>query len=1441
MKYKILFLKILLLSTVSYAQKEGNIWYFGNRAGLNFNSGMPAPITNSVMNTREGCSSISDHNGNLLFYTNGIRVWNRNHAQMPNGFGLMGHSSSTQSALIVQDPGNSLLYYVFTVPAQPQDGHYGVGQPVDFYYNIVDMSLNGGLGDVAIKNMLLLEHVTEKLTAVRHANGHDIWVIVHEYETDGFASFLVNCSGLNTLPVMSYAGTVHIKDAVDNNMVGQMKVSADGKKIALAIVEMGIMEIFDFDNATGLVSNPVTLPKILPGNDGMTYGVEFSPDGTKLYGSLITGFRLYQYDLMAGSAADIINSRTLVGTSPGSFLFNEFGALQLGPDGRIYCARLPISQLGVVNNPNASGTACNYVNNGVWLGSRLSMAGLPTFMQSHFEAQFSHTNPCVGDSTFFFISNTNSIDSVHWDFGDPASGTSNTSSDMNPYHLYSTPGNYNVQLTKYSGACTSVFSRTVTITAPYPPADLGNDTSLCHNVSLVLDVTMPNSTYLWQDGSTSSSFTVISSGTYWVEVTTPCSVTSDTVVIEYFDPPEEVNLGNDTTFCQGQPLLLDATLPGTTYLWQDGATTPTYDVISSGLYWVEVSNADGCSARDSITVEVVSPTHAGPDRHFCLSGDAVQLNATGGTSFTWTPTDSLSCTDCQNPLASPTLTTTYIVTSDQLSECNTDTVVVYLVPDFSINLEPTNSVICRYDSIQLEAVTDAAYAPYTYLWTPSASLSGASQADPVAKPLITTTYIVIATSDTGCTRKDSITVTVREIEPNIYPAASDTVICAGTAIQLSAGFVCGTSTMPCSGPVSSGTIGTDTAYFSPTQYPAPYGNNRWGARHQMLFLASELNAMGINGKITALAFDIANMNGSTSTYNNFSIRMKCIANSVVTNTWETGFHTVFPAQNITVATGWNTHHFSNFFEWDGISNILIEICFNNNSVTQNASTRATLTGFNSVAVSSANNTNACSSGNPQLITAWRPNIRFDYCEMPLSNYTFNWSPGQTLSDSMIYAPIANPLETTTYRLAVSDEGCAPRINPLTITVHPLPTVDAGPDKQICPGNAVELAAAASTPTGGLTYNWSNASFLNDPAISNPVATPDTTTDYIVNVTTDFGCEQSDTLTVFVYYVAVNTNSISTTCFGGSDGMASVTVSAGSGFYSYVWDPGGQTESFIANVPAGIYTVTIIDDSTNCTYDATIVVNQAPAMVPEYTTEAEICGAQNGSATVTFVAHGTAPFLYSWNGGSPSADNKSGNLGSGIYQIIITDANACSITDSVVIEEALLTLKADFGYELIPCTNEIQFLNLSTDTLSNHWDFGDGTTSNQISPLHFYQAKEKYTVILILAPNSPCADTAQAVIPFENDAISDTLFIPNIFTPNGDGKNDYFEIIGMDNPCITFHKLMVFDRWGLKVFESVGNQFIWDGASNKNALAEGVYFYVLEGEEFTRSGSVTLLR
>ena len=166
------FLSSALLTFNSFSQSANtNIWYFGQNAGLDFNSGSPVALTNGMINTYEGCASVCNSSGVILFYTDGITVYNSSHNVMQNGSNLSGNSSSNQAAIIIPFPANPDLFYIFTTS-------YECSGP--FAYSIVDMSLAGGLGAVTVKNNILLTIATEKLTAVKAANGTDFWVVVHQ-------------------------------------------------------------------------------------------------------------------------------------------------------------------------------------------------------------------------------------------------------------------------------------------------------------------------------------------------------------------------------------------------------------------------------------------------------------------------------------------------------------------------------------------------------------------------------------------------------------------------------------------------------------------------------------------------------------------------------------------------------------------------------------------------------------------------------------------------------------------------------------------------------------------------------------------------------------------------------------------------------------------------------------------------------------------------------------------------------------------------------------------------------------------------------------------------------------------------------------------------------------------------------------------------------------
>lgn len=346
----------------SYSQqaKAWNNWYFGWFAAMTFNSGTPVDVTGSNMISMEGSASYSDDNGQLLFYTNGGKgdsgfpppgaVWNRNNQIMPNGDLLYaaGCSSSPQSSLIIPKTGTT-TYYLYTMGC--------VGAMTGLRESIIDMSLDNGLGDLTQVGTQIsaTTSLSEGLTATKHANGTDYWIITHDYWGNNFYVYPHTSAGIGTPTTYSVGGS--------SNIHGQIKISASGKVIACG------EEVFTFNNATGAITNPRSIGR-------SAWGRSFSPSGRFLYvtGALGVG-NLYQYDLeasnLAASEIEIL----------GGGVFT--GPMQLGPDGKIYVAINGNQSVSVINSPENGGAACNFGLYQVALTASCQL-GLPNFMDSYY-------------------------------------------------------------------------------------------------------------------------------------------------------------------------------------------------------------------------------------------------------------------------------------------------------------------------------------------------------------------------------------------------------------------------------------------------------------------------------------------------------------------------------------------------------------------------------------------------------------------------------------------------------------------------------------------------------------------------------------------------------------------------------------------------------------------------------------------------------------------------------------------------------------------------------------------------------------------------------------------------------------------------------------------------------------------------------------------------
>ncbi|HYH14880.1 MAG TPA: T9SS type A sorting domain-containing protein [Flavisolibacter sp.] len=367
-----LFLLLSFLLPVSMlSQKQGNIWYFGQNAGISFNTTPPTAQTNGALNSREGCTSMATATGDLLFYTDGVTVWNRFHGIMANGSGLAGHQSSKQGAIIVPWPDQANLYYIFTADALENASAGG------YNYSLVDMNGNGGTGQVIQKNTLLYAPSTERLTVARHSNGKDWWVLTKPYGNNQFYCYLITNTGLQTTPVVSTAGQVlvdHPDWGLESGMIGFLKVSPNGRKLVMS-VEVGVeegqefrTEVFDFNPSTGVVSAGVTI-------DGDSWAAEFSPDSRYLY-LADAGGTIEQFDLTGYTDAETLKATRVQVSPDGKPVFG----MQLGPDGKIYISRIFTGYLSCINTPNTKGAGCGFQENAVDLGGRKTNLTLPNII-----------------------------------------------------------------------------------------------------------------------------------------------------------------------------------------------------------------------------------------------------------------------------------------------------------------------------------------------------------------------------------------------------------------------------------------------------------------------------------------------------------------------------------------------------------------------------------------------------------------------------------------------------------------------------------------------------------------------------------------------------------------------------------------------------------------------------------------------------------------------------------------------------------------------------------------------------------------------------------------------------------------------------------------------------------------------------------------------------
>ena len=652
-------LLFIISNTIVFAQKQANIWHFGDGKSIDFSSGVPISLSGSQMNTYEGCASYSDRCGSFLFYSNGGglaspifgtesgRIWNANNAVMLDmQFTQGGGNSAAQSSVIFEAPGQDSVYYLFTMEDY-ESVSFASGSGLSYF--TIDMRLNGGLGAVVSSNQMIYSSTIEGLCAVRHANKRDYWIIIYQ-DGLGLGVYKVDSTGVSFNG--SFTGTATQTIEAPNII----KASPDGSHIVAAFdnVTTGGNDQFliDFNNTTGQLSNPVLISPTL--GSAFFISSEFAHNNRYLYTlqwDSLTPYPLnqsiIQYDLLA---ANISASALNVGSYS---QYGYFTNLQLAPDGNIYFVFILNDTLGNLASDlgriECPGSANPSIQLNVFNFPNSFFQGLPNFPAWLFEST-GNQHVSLGPDTIkiceacgiFELDALNPGSSYLW-------STGATSQSI----VVTTPGTYSVTVTGPCGVGTDQI-----VVLPCCTSTLSTiQASACNSY------TAPWGVSYTQSGVYSDTL---------INAAGCDSVINLTLNITGFPA---VNVSSVSGTC-GQPNgTATATATGGSgnyaYTWSNGATGSFISGLSSGSYSVIATDQNGCSSTSQVVVST-SPasgvTLTSSDTILGLNETAT-LQILGGDTYNWTPSTSLSCDDCFSVIASPTVSTTYTVTGTDSVGC----------------------------------------------------------------------------------------------------------------------------------------------------------------------------------------------------------------------------------------------------------------------------------------------------------------------------------------------------------------------------------------------------------------------------------------------------------------------------------------------------------------------------------------------------------------------------------------------------------------------------------------------------------------------------------------------------------------------------------------------------------------------------------------------------
>ena len=966
-------------------------------------------------------------------------------------------------------------------------------------------------------------------------------------------------------------------------------------------------------------------------------------------------------------------------------------------------------------------------------------------------------------------------------------------------------GNYDVTVTDVSG-CTAMLTINIT-NSTTPLLSETHVNTLCGAQTGTIDLTVIGGTapygYLWSNGYTTQDLSGLDVGTYTVTVTDANGCTGTLTIDIICTPPPPCLLtasafGTDASCfnsCNGSIALTVNNATGAIiYNWSNGANTQNLNNLCAGTYSVTVQDVNGCvdfaTAIIGEPAQLTAIVNTIDATCFGSSTGSVTSNVNGGIvnyTYQWSntaTTQNIALLTAGNYTLTVTDNNGCIATANGTINQPLQIQLSTIVTDAS----------CGNANGNIDLTVTNGVGAFSYNWSNTAITEDIQN-------LLSSVYTVTVTDNNNCSV--AITATVQNTPlPIITATANPNAICFGDNTIITAAGAMSYAWTP------SATLNQSTGIVV-------VANPTTTTTYTVIGTATNGCTNETTVVVTVNSIPVINLTNATI----------CIGSQTTLTAGGASIYTWSPNTNLNQTTGQTV-----------IANPTTTITYTVTGTTAGCSSTATaIVTVNSLPIITTNiaTTSICINSNATLTVA--------------GANTYVWTPNNGLANTTSSTQVASPTITTTYTITGTNANGCTNTATITINVNLLPVVTVTLPQGICPGQSAQFTA-----TGADTYTWNPATALNQITGSTVSSTPTTNISYTVTGTnTTTGCVNTATTSIIINPLPIIAISPSAAfiCIGDN-----INLSA-SGATTYSWSPSSGINTTVGATvnasPTTTTTYTITGTSQLGCVDSTTTV----VIVGEYATIDITIGPTEGCEplTVYFTNNTTDAASFVWNFGDntfsldTSPTHTYSTTGSYYPSVVITSTTGCVTTillDTIIVHPLpIADFSSDpyFGITTILEEADYEFTNQSSGADFYHWTFGDGTGDTTTDATHTYTAAGTYDVTLIATTIFGCADTiVQTPIIIIDEP---SLWIPNAFTPNGDGVNDFFGIYGSS---VKSYHMKIFDRWGEMIFQNDDYFPTWDGNYHGKPLNVGVYVYLVQvdykdGTTMWRKGDVTLIR